>query len=81
MKLKSDLLAGELPMGSYLQSCEEITFTDGILSASCKIENPRPGLPRRLAWQTSYLRVPEKYREIANCDGTLTLGDCYTFRE
>lgn len=76
MRLKSNVLAGT-PAGSYLATCRDIKYFDGLLSARCRTRSSGPVMQ----WQPSILRVPETYSDIVNCDGSLTLDDCNNMRE
>lgn len=68
MKLKSSVLAGGYPLGSYVRTCDNISYSNGILSASCRA-------PYGMTFGSS-LKVPESYSDIVNCSGSLTLDHC-----
>lgn len=64
MKLKCSITAGN-PQGSYLRSCTNAVLTDGILSATCKDQFG--------FWNYTELQMPEKFHDIANCNGMLCM--------
>ena len=70
MNVHTDVKSGYLPDGSYLKSCRDLDFYDGNLSGICRMIN------KDMKFTEIY--VPYGfYGDISNCNGDLTLGDCW----
>jgi len=60
-----------LPPGSYLNSCDNCTFTRGVLACTCDKSNGTQ-LPAKLTLTS----CPDT--DIPNCEGTLGVGSCFS---
>lgn len=73
MKIRSAVRTGEIPGGSYLGSCDNISYDpeNRTLAADCESFNGS-AIPCSLS-------LPYEYSDIVNCNGGLYLNDCSNY--